>query len=198
MNSKTKKKELFTSFLKEIVSSIGVKDLNSQYCLQKILKSCSLSPEFLNKQLDVLEKEIDWDDISDLNLSIAFIKRFEDNLNWSHLCKYKKFSESFLIEHQSHLDWKAVSKYQILSEEFIVKFKKELDWTLLFVHQKMSTRFVEKHQENIDGKRVFHYQILLKAIDCHVEDENEQDLEDLEEDSSDAKSIETDDFIVSE
>ena len=56
-------------------------------------------------------------------VSEAFIRKFQDKLDWSEVSRYQKLSEPFIIEFQDKVDWDRISQYQklvkLLSENIV-------------------------------------------------------------------------------
>lgn len=205
---KLSKTQVFTTFLQELILQIGTKDLNSQFCLKRMIKSCNFSQEYLDNFMTSFvsnskdDLKIDWDEISDLKLKPSFISKYKEYLNWKRICKTQVFTESFLLQHLKYLDWDTISVYQKLSDDFIVAHNHKLNWTNLFLHQKLSKKIIDDYQHKLNGKHIYQQEILFKVLEANLEDkETIEDLEEIAEDLDDHSSnnsLDTDEFIVSE
>ena len=103
----------------------------------------SFIEEFANK--------VKWNGISETqDLSIPFIEKHKNDLDWGLLAKHpRKFEESFIELHTSRWDWRNISEYQVLSESFIERHEFDVDWKTIFQYQELSDEFRKKWEWKI-------------------------------------------------
>lgn len=75
--------------------------------------------------------KVNWDQISEewcRDLSIEFIRQYANQLNWTKLARYKKFSKDLIREFKDKLDWVYASANQDFTNDMIEEFKDEMDF----------------------------------------------------------------------
>ena len=65
-----------------------------------------------------------------------------NKVDWSHISRFQKLSETFMEKHFKDLDKYYISRYQKLSESFMDKHFKDLDKSYISTHQKLSEPFI--------------------------------------------------------
>jgi hypothetical protein len=91
----------------------------------------------------------DWDGICrDKKLSIEFMRKHKEQVNWQCISIYQKLSEEAIREFHYYFDWKYVFKYQNLSEQLIRDFRNKLGAYNISRHQKLSNKFRKELQFN--------------------------------------------------
>jgi hypothetical protein len=88
--------------------------------------------------------KVDWFAVSHEKLNEAFIREFQDKINWSRIGYTQSLSEDFIREFQDRLDWDYISYCQILSEDFIREFQDKVNWYNIFCRQFLSEEFVKE------------------------------------------------------
>lgn len=112
-----------------------------------------------------------WDEISCNNVSLKFMERFQDYINWDLVSKSQidKISDfSFLSKFQDKLNWDTISQQASLTDKIIEKFAVNLDWDMVVTHQKLSPNIIEKYYDNMCWYDLCVFQGLTeKFIDEH-------------------------------
>ena len=75
--------------------------------------------------------KVNWDQISEdlhADLSESFIREYADQLNWTKLARYKKFSKDLIREFKDKLDWVYASANQDFTNDMIEEFIDEMDF----------------------------------------------------------------------
>ena len=101
--------------------------------------------EYLDKQALLTFQRLDskfidahWDDLKEFScivescqtLSVSFMRKHADELDWHLLCSKQKLSSSFMDEMSDRFDgecWESISKKQNLTAKFIKKYEDKLD-----------------------------------------------------------------------
>ena len=67
------------------------------------------------------------------------------DIDWYHISKYQKLTESFIEKYKDKLDWYNISVYQELTESFIDKYADKVYWFIIISYHKLTHEFLEKH-----------------------------------------------------
>jgi len=95
----------------------------------------------LNKGVSL--EQFDWENISRIpNLSIDFLREFQDEVNWKEISGTQKLSEDFIREFQDKVIWEEIFKSQKLSEDFIREFQDKVSWSDIIKNQNLSEDFI--------------------------------------------------------
>ena len=100
--------------------------------------------------LEYFSHILGWDFISAQNLSLNFIKRNMENINWDTLSKKGKLSERMMAEFKDKINWRLVSFNQEMSEPFIEQNKDRIHWLNISLTKKLSNKFIEKYKKNLN------------------------------------------------
>lgn len=109
--------------------------------------------------MGILMNELNWDDISRKDLSINFMTKYKDNLNWSIIC-YKNDIPNYYYKHfVDKLDWKEICKRQQLTSSFIKKYEKYMNWDLVatrgYINDDIFTEFFEELYCSMKFNKIF-------------------------------------------
>lgn len=74
------------------------------------------------------------------NLSLKFIKKYSDIIDFNQLIK-KKLSKEILCEFLHKFDWNTISKYTNISRQFIIRYKDKLNWNYISYIYKFDRQF---------------------------------------------------------
>ncbi len=118
-----------------------------------VISQCELTIPFAHEFRDKLV----WDTVSRQHrLGEEFIRRFADCLQWNLICGYQVMSEDFMREMKDFLKWWWVSKYQTLSYDFIREFAGEVRWNLILENQRhLNKKILKKMKKD--------YQLVLEV-----------------------------------
>lgn len=81
-----------------------------------------------------------WREVDDPNIwlkicaepmSLAFIERCIDYVNWRCVCSYSVLTEDFIEKYEDKVDWRSISAYQTFGLEFAKKHRYQLEWNTL-------------------------------------------------------------------
>ena len=82
---------------------------------------------------------LDWTDISiKQNLSIDFIREFQDHLDWYYIVSKYIFTIEQMKEFKHHFDeetWNEISKLRDLTPQMIYEFQDYLNWEHIYISQ---------------------------------------------------------------
>ena len=102
---------------------------------------------------------INWNAISDCEISKTFIKKYDEQLNWIILSSNDvifKYNDNydFFITFESKLNWNIISRVPMLDEYFIETFKHKVNWISIFEvqyneYKSISIEFIKKHKNII-------------------------------------------------
>lgn len=81
-----------------------------------------------------------------------------DEVDWFHVCRFERFSESFILKMKDYVDWDRVSRHQRLSEQFIKDMKDYVNWDCICEYQCLSESFIREMKDYIDWINVAKYQ----------------------------------------
>lgn len=96
---------------------------------------------------------MDWNILSERNLSTKVIDKYADKINWEKLLYSNKFNEGFLLSHLRYINWHLLSMTQYLSEDFVWEFKECIDWNALNT-KPFSNEFLKKVKDYINWDNV--------------------------------------------
>ena len=82
-------------------------------------------------------------------LSEAFIREFQDKVNWHGISRSQSLSEEFIREFLEKVDWFWISGNQTLSEELIRGSLDKVHWFWIFCYQVLSENFVREFQDRL-------------------------------------------------
>lgn len=120
---------------------------------------------FVNKLYKALVKvqltQGDWEAISKVkNLPIAFIKDYQDFLNFRYVCIHTKLDEPYLEDFIQRLNWVSTSTFQQLSENFIRKYQHKVFWFAISKHQTLTKNFIDEFKGNLNQAMIKKYQTI--------------------------------------
>lgn len=115
-----------------------------------------MTEEFIREHYQ--DHQWDWGDIYMNNLSIDFIREFQDILPWRFVSEYKEFIDKDFHEFKDKINWGIASSYQKLSPETLYRFEEFLDYTYLGTNTKLPEEFVLKHKDEINWRVMVTYQ----------------------------------------
>lgn len=133
-----------------------------------------LNEKFIDKYKD----RLDWDEITrylynnfDTDLRKAFITKYADNIKWAHLW-YRHLSVEFIERHIDRLNWRDISENCELSAEFVKKYEDKIDWGRISsdVMVRLPEEVLEKHIDKINIEtlsscRRLSYEFMCKYAD---------------------------------
>lgn len=107
----------------------------------------------------------DWDEISaNSDLSITFIERFKESLNWTILTQYRMFSEDELNKYKNYIDWIVASRYQKLTIELIENNIDDVDFNYISMYQTLTPEFIHRYHNYVNWDYVSKLQTLTNYI----------------------------------
>jgi hypothetical protein len=83
------------------------------------------------------------------NLSLTFIRKYSNRLDWKGICKFSKLPEDFIEEFIKKINWQALCESQDLSEGFISKYSKKVCWFRIIRRREYSKEFYIKNLPKI-------------------------------------------------
>ncbi len=148
---------------KEIALELSDEELINQF-REKInftdLCECyTLSENFIREFINEINQnlEINWNGIvsnkSASELSIEFIREFQDYLDWVEISHFRKLSEDFIREFQDKVNWYEISIYNF-NESFIEEFKDKIVWETFSKNIDLTEKIIEKYQDRVDWKQL--------------------------------------------
>ena len=148
---------VYQTLSEAFIEKFFINDCTYKGFFKKILMFQNLSIHFLIKYSDIL----DFDAISKHQfLTESFIEEHQDKVNWEYISKYQKLSESFIEKFQDKVYWTSISMYQKLSESFISKYQNILPLSTVSTYQKLSDEFIKINYRIFDKKIISKYQKL--------------------------------------
>lgn len=104
-------------------------------------------------------------------LSVKFISKNDEYLNWPTILRLHKLPES-LIEshiaknspHDNYRFWNTMSEHQVLSEGFIDRYNDKMDWEIISICQVLSMPFIAKYQNLVVWRHISRYQKLCESF----------------------------------
>jgi phosphoribosylanthranilate isomerase len=75
-------------------------------------------------------------------------------INWRTLCMFQRVSVDFIRKHQDIINWKMISIHQYLSEEFIEEFAHKVKWIYICLFQKLTKDFIRKMIKFVDWQSI--------------------------------------------
>lgn len=118
-----------------------------------------MTEEFIREHYQ--DHEWDWSDIY-MNLSIDFIRQFQDVIPWRYVSEYKVLLDKDFHEFKNKINWGVASSYQKLSPETLNRFEEYLDYTYLGTNTKLPEEFVLKHKDDVNWRVMVTYQTFSK------------------------------------
>ena len=116
-----------------------------------------LSLDFIKE----FQNKVNWESISSRQkMSEEFLKEFKHKIYWDKISIFQKLSENFIREFQDEVSWNCVSKYQKLSENFIRESQDKIDWTYISKYQKLSENFIREFKDKVNWYYISEYQQL--------------------------------------
>lgn len=101
-----------------------------------------------------------WNTSCRSDLTMEFVREFQDAINWYVLSKneYFKPSEDFVDEFKDRINWNNFTRYsKSMNESFAIKFKDYIDWGVLSFQKYLSNDFIRKHADRINWKILWKY-----------------------------------------
>lgn len=114
-----------------------------------------------------------WDKISSYPLSLKFIHKFKDKLNWDKICRLQNLTEEFIEQHKNYIKWDLIQLYQNLSCEFIEKYIDKFNLKVIARSQKLSYEFINKYKDKLNLTTLLYFQKLEEKF--LIDHENEID-----------------------
>lgn len=121
----------------------------------------NLSEEFMDMWAD----ELDWLAVSQnqQHMSIDFINKHADRINWGAASKFLKLDENTIAENHHRVNWQKISMYQPLSEAFMRDWRFHIDWDMIPVYQKnISEEFLQAFADKMKWHIVVYGQDITK------------------------------------
>lgn len=109
-------------------------------------------------------KFIHWYEVSKLNLSSEFIRKYKNNVHWPTLCMYQNLDLSIINEFSDKIDYLLLSKNNELSEDTLTKIIDRLDWEKVQKYRKLSINFISDNSINLDPVLMLKHQKLSNDI----------------------------------
>lgn len=132
----------------------------------------------LEDYLDYLDERC-WINISRYQkLSIKFIDRYADKLNWEALCVFQDISDPLILEkHEKQINWGNVALYQPLNDNMLLHYSNKLVTSDIFKNKniKLSEQYLFDHFDLIDEfafasiieKQTVSMEFLEKFVELH-------------------------------
>jgi len=121
-------------------------------------------------------KEEYWDNTSQKNLKLGYIRENKDRLNWYYVTRNKsdfnfaKVDIGFIREFKEYLDWDCVSRNWKLSEKFLDEFKDYLTWRIISARYRFDDQAIRKYQDYVQWHQLAKYQDLSDEIIIEFQD----------------------------
>ena len=91
-------------------------------------------------------------------LTEYFIETYYDHIHWNKIWKFQNLSIDFIIKHINKVNWKDICKYQILNEYFIKKYYKKVYWNFIVIYQKLTDQFILEFIHLLNPHKIIKYQ----------------------------------------
>lgn len=91
------------------------------------------------------------------NLSIGFIREFQDKVDWWDICHYQLLSENVIREFSNRVNWDNISYHQKLSEAFVREFQYKVNWNFIFQRIKLSKDFIIEFIDRVNWNIISSY-----------------------------------------
>lgn len=116
-------------------------------------------------------KIVNWNLISNLDLSLNFISEFKDKLNWDILSYgIIKESEDVILEFKEYINWKILCSSKILSENTLRFCYEYVDWCTVAIFQELSTDFIFDFEKYMDWHLLSLFQKLSEELIIEFKD----------------------------
>jgi hypothetical protein len=92
----------------------------------------------------------DWMWCSMIKLSIRFIEKYKNKLDWFYISRSQKLNKNFIIKYHENLYWSEIGASQILDNELINMFHYKLNWMDISYCQKLSENIIIKYKNNVN------------------------------------------------
>ena len=74
--------------------------------------------------------------------------------NWGKISANPNLSIDFLKKYKNHINWRVHSYYGLLSEEIIEEFLDRVDWEMVSYMSDLSDEFIKKHRDLVVMKYI--------------------------------------------
>lgn len=72
-----------------------------------------------------------WDEICEQELTIEFMKEFNQYLNWTKVCIHQNLTTAFIDEFNEKINWLEACRHQNLSTSIMKKYKEQMFWDII-------------------------------------------------------------------
>ena len=103
------------------------------------------------------------------DLTIGFMRRFADKLDWNTLVLWHKLPVELIEEFQDKFNWDMYCRYGWMSEEIMRRFTDKLDWRLVSM-KRMSEDFIREFQDMVVWDSISMFQDLTEDFIMEFED----------------------------
>lgn len=83
--------------------------------------------------INILCGDLNWDQISNRNLSLEFVTEYKDYLNWTIISR-KSYPSIYYKLFIDKLDWKVICSHKKLDPKFIKKYSKYMVWDCITIY----------------------------------------------------------------
>lgn len=140
------------NYLKDINDNVNIHDYEFLVYYNDLFEITKRRLIHFGRNYDEIVSKIRWHYLTmDQKMSIQFIRKFKDRVNWGMLSLGNR-SEEFIREFQNYVHWKDISLHQTLSEEFIREFQHRVDWDCITAQQNLSESFFREFQHLISWR----------------------------------------------
>ena len=98
------------------------------------------------------------------NISIEFIREFQDKVDWWEISCLQLLNEDLIREFRNRVCWKAISYHQKLSEKIIREFKDNVYWDFIFERIILSKSFIIEFIDKVNWNTIHKYHSTNKDI----------------------------------
>jgi hypothetical protein len=142
---------------------------NDSICMQQ-----TLSEGFIEKLFTILNINIvyEYQNCSSNFIDNMYIKFPNITIDFNIISKYQTLSMDFISKYADKLNWKLLSEHQKLSEQIIEKFHDKVYWKYISQHQHLREQFIRKHIKLLDIKLLIKYGNLPNELISFISSQN--------------------------
>ena len=95
---------------------------------------------------DIVALNLNWGYISQRdNLTINFIKQFEDYISFDKLSENPHLTIKHIRAFKNNLNWNILSKHYKFKLKYLLEFQHKVNWELVFFHQNLTSKDIQTH-----------------------------------------------------
>jgi hypothetical protein len=111
-----------------------------------------ISEEFIINNFEIIEFNLDL--LTNRQVSVNFIDKLHNKINWKNICYWQKLPENVLEKYKKYLDWNIVWEKQECSSKFIEKNINFVNWELVSIHQNLNENFIKKYKDKLNWEAI--------------------------------------------